>query len=416
MIAVLRCARADDRLRPMTSIVMFDDRSAALDVVADVRAIFDVRTGCFTTRQRLEHHLGRTTDAVFVHADLTPLVRETSTTLVNEWPTGAAALLVSGRCVLPPDELKNLAQNTAIREKHSGEIIAAHVDRATAKAFLSSNKLPASIIVTDSPNPCLLHRPWDIIRFRDAAIRADLASMTSPVSTLPAGVTAIGDHPIRVHGGATIAPSVVLDSTNGAIVIDDSATVRPGAIIVGPAYIGPHSAVLEHALIKANTAIGPVCKVAGEVGGTIFQSHSNKGHDGHVGDSWVGQWVNLGAGTTNSNLLNTYGEITAATSPSARRERTGLTFFGTVFGDHVKTAICTRLMTGSIIGTGAMIASTAAPPTAVRRFAWLTDKGETRFRLDRFFDAAERMMERRNATITPALRDRLTSLFAQDES
>jgi UDP-N-acetylglucosamine diphosphorylase/glucosamine-1-phosphate N-acetyltransferase len=220
----------------------------------------------------------------------------------------------------------------------------------------------------------------------------------------------MGDAPIHAHATATIAPGVVLDATHGAIAIDRGATVRPGAIIVGPAYVGEQSTVLEHALIKANTAIGPVCKVAGEVGGSILQSHSNKGHDGHIGDTWIGQWVNLGAGTTNSNLLNTYGEVTAACSPRSRRERTGLTFFGAIIADHVKTAICTKLMTGSVIGLGAMIACTAPPPTSVRRFAWLTDAGESRFRLDRFFDAADRMMERRSMSISPELRRRLEAL------
>ena len=100
------------------------------------------------------------------------------------------------------------------------------------------------------------------------------------------------------------------------IVIADHAVIRPGATIIGPAYIGEHATVLERALIKAHTAVGPWCKVSGEVGGSIFQAYSNKGHEGHLGDSYVGEWVNLGAATTNSNLLNTYSEVVAKVKAS----------------------------------------------------------------------------------------------------
>lgn len=400
----------------MVPVVIVDDRGPALDVVADLRPVFDVRTGCFTNRQRLEHSINRTADALFASQNIAAIASESAAAPVNELPTGESILLLNGRCVLPPDRLETLALGAAITERDSEDVIAAHLSRRDAAAWLQSRSLPGHVNRSVTDHPCLLHRPWDIIRFRDEAIRRDLAVMIASPRSIPSGVLAAGDQPIQIHSSATVAPGVFLDAAKGPIVIDDGAVIRPGAIVVGPAFIGAHSVVLEHALIKSNTAIGPVCKVAGEVGGTIFQSHSNKGHDGHLGDSWIGQWVNLGAGTTNSNLLNTYGEVTAATSPENRRERTALTFFGAAIGDHVKTAIGTRLMTGSIIGTGAMIASTAPPPTTLRRFAWITDKGEARFRSDRFFETAERMMERRGASITPPMRERLTALLKQDGS
>ena len=123
-------------------------------------------------------------------------------------------------------------------------------------------------------------------------------------------------------------------------------------------------------------------------------------HEGHLGDSWVGRWVNFGAGTTNSNLLNTYGEVTMRLEPEGQRFRTGRQFLGAIIGDHVKFAILTRIMTGSVIGTGAMIATTAPPPTLVRRFAWMTDEGERTFRLDKFLETARAVMERRKVQLS----------------
>jgi UDP-N-acetylglucosamine diphosphorylase/glucosamine-1-phosphate N-acetyltransferase len=196
---------------------------------------------------------------------------------------------------------------------------------------------------------------------------------------------------------------------SGAIVIDEHATIRPGATIVGPAYIGPHVTILERALIKAHTAIGPWCKVSGEIGGTIFQGFANKGHDGHLGDSWIGEWVNLGAGTNNSNLLNTYTEVFAK-APDGVNERTGLQFLGAIIGDHVKTAISTRIMTGAILQTGGMFAQAAAVAGTTPRFAWSTDAGLRTFRIDKFLETARAMMTRRNVALSDAGEALLRSL------
>jgi hypothetical protein len=144
----------------------------------------------------------------------------------------------------------------------------------------------------------------------------------------------------------------------------------------------------------------------------IFQGYSNKSHDGHLGDSWVGEWVNFGAGTTNSNLLNTYGEVVMRLEADGRLCRTGLTFLGAIVGDHAKFAINTRIMTGSVVGTGAMIATTAAPPATVGRFAWLTDRASRTYRLEKFIDATTRMMARRNQVPSDAYIDALKALYS----
>jgi UDP-N-acetylglucosamine diphosphorylase/glucosamine-1-phosphate N-acetyltransferase len=181
-------------------------------------------------------------------------------------------------------------------------------------------------------------------------------------------------------------------------------------VIVGPAYVGPHSTVLERAVIRANTAIGPWCKVAGEVGGTIFQGYSNKAHDGYLGDSWVGEWVNLGAGTTNSNLLNTYAEVKARATPDGPEEPAGERFVGAFIGDHVKTAIGTRIMTGAVIGTGSMISRSAQVGGCLPGFSWSTDAGRDTYRLDRFIEAVRSVMARRNVEPSPAYLDRVAAL------
>jgi UDP-N-acetylglucosamine diphosphorylase/glucosamine-1-phosphate N-acetyltransferase len=252
----------------------------------------------------------------------------------------------------------------------------------------------------------LISRPWHVRRWRDACLLADLqwlAKQTGANEHVPHGVSLVPGAGFHAAAWATIMPGVVIDCSGGPVYLDAHALVRPGAVVSGPVYVGPHAQVLDRAVIRGFTAIGPWCKVAGEVGGTIFQAFSNKGHDGYLGDSYVGEWVNLGAGTTNSNLLNTYGEVICRAletpaGPPGSNERTGETFLGCVLGDHVKTAICTRIMTGSIVGTGTMHAATAPISGTTPAMQWATDAGTKAYRFDKFMEVARAAMARRKVT------------------
>jgi UDP-N-acetylglucosamine diphosphorylase/glucosamine-1-phosphate N-acetyltransferase len=331
-----------------------------------------------------------------------------------------AVLLVNARAALLPEEAWTLPQDVALIEAESGHTIAACVSGVVASMILQSRKplvdelrgLPVHRKITEATP--LLSRPWHVRRSRDAALACDLSLLTShPGGTLlPMEVTAFGTHPIRVAQVAKVYPGSVFDAEGGPIVVEADAVVRPGAILIGPCFVGKHATILERATIRPNTAIGPWCKVNGEVGGTIFQGYANKAHDGYLGDSFVGEWANLGAGTTNSNLLNTYGEIITKAAPDAPNERTGEQFLGATIGDHVKTAICTRLMTGCVLHLGGMFAQTAAVSGAVRPFTWATDAGQRAFRLDKFMEVMHAAMKRRGIVPGPAYLARVKELHA----
>ena len=328
----------------------------------------------------------------------------------------AEALVVNSSSVAHPESLLSIELGRCVVDSGSGRFVAGRLGREEIPSILEKSFLAGA---ERSEAPCLLERPWDVIRHRDATLAMDLSLVLKSDRWLrqaPQGVVLVGGGRVAIDPSADVLPTSVLDSSSGPIVIERNAVVRPGAIICGPAYIGPHSTVLDRTLIKANTAIGPVCKVAGEVGGSVFQGFANKAHDGHLGDSWVGEWANLGAGTTNSNLLNTYGEITARAEPGAPRERTGLTFFGAIIGDHVKTAISTRVYTGTILGTGAMIASTAPPDACTPAFAWVTDAGVKTFRVDKFLNVAKTAMGRRKVEMSAEMEAKLRDLHAKATS
>ena len=155
-----------------------------------------------------------------------------------------------------------------------------------------------------------------------------------------------------------LASSSVIDTSSGPVVIGDNVTILPYTYFAGPVYIGRDTRIIEHSSIKDHTSVGDVCKIGGEVETSTLEPYSNKQHHGFLGHSWVGRWVNLGAGTTTSDLKNTYGKIRV--DYMGHRVDTGMQFLGSIIGDFVKTAINTTLFTGKIVGVCSMIYGTIA--------------------------------------------------------
>ncbi len=402
------------------SVVLFDDGRGLLAPLTGLRAAFDVRCGALTIAERLAREVEVTIAAMIVPAALTAITAERHPGVLINPPSlaGDALLAINGRwAACDWSAAANLDVGEAAVEASTGEIIAARVGAEDLPAVVAHDVARFTRIQWRDAGHRLLRRPWDVIVMRDAVIAADLRRFDwADADVALPGVVIMHARPpahrLMIHANADVSPSVVLDVSNGSIVIDEHAVVRPGAVLLGPCYVGAHSSVLDRALIRGNTAIGPHCKVAGEISGTIFQGYSNKGHDGFLGDSWVGEWVNMGAGTTNSNLLNTYGEVVSRATPDGPNERTGRQFLGAVIGDHVKTAIGTRIMTGSVIHAGAMWAATAAISGCIEPFAWVTDAGARKFRFEKFEETARAMMSRRGVTPSDAMLARLRAIHA----
>ncbi len=383
----------------LNRMIIFDDDRGQFGPMTDLRAVFELRTGVRTTAGRIAAHRPRTLAGYWVPDRLRDLVAARANAPVNNLPDEEVLFLVNGRWAIP-DQSKApelaLDIGMALLEEGSGHVIAAVLRRADAAYFLATGELHERARTRTLPERQLFRFPWDILGNLDETITHDIHTWRMADAVLPTDVGAVtGDYPVDVAPSAAIGPGVVFDAEAGPILIERDAAVRPGAVLVGPCAIGRGSTVSENAIIKSRTSIGPRCKVGGEIGGTIFQGCSNKAHHGHLGDSYVGKWVNLGAGTVNSNLLNTYGPVTVRLEPDGPRSRTGRTFLGAIFGDHVKTAIGTRIMTGTVLGTGAMVASTAPPPASVPRFAWITDDGMREYRFTKFVEVMRTVMARR---------------------
>jgi len=379
----------------MSDLVIFDDDRGVFGPLTEMRSILSVRTGGVTTLERIERTLGRFATGFIVPDRFAGPLSARVNVPVNTH-SGREGLCVNGRW-WGIGELPDLEMDQAAMV--GDDVLAARLSAKSLDAFTQTCELPEAVtrVPTDEP---LYARPWHILDRLAEALQTDLACTAVPTPSIEPA-TLVGERPARVDESVAVFPGVLLDTTAGAIVVEADAVLRPGAILCGPCWIGRGSTVVDGAVVRANTVVGPGCKVGGEIGGSILQGWSNKAHDGYLGDSLIGQWVNLGAGTTTSNLLNTYGEISTRLSPDAARERTGRCFYGSIIGDHVKTAIGTRLMTGTSIGTGSMIACSGHAPSSVGPLRWITDGGEKAYRIERFIGTAKAMMARRNRDLEP---------------
>ncbi len=243
---------------------------------------------------------------------------------------------------------------------------------------------------------------WSTLDFTAGAVREDYIYIKDKFTQFDSGnfpgAWAVNPESILLGEGVLIAPGVVIDASDGPVILCDNVRIMPNATIIGPTAIGDNSTIKTGAKIYENTAIGPWCKVGGEVEDSIIQGYSNKQHDGFLGHSWLGEWVNLGADTNNSDLKNTYGNI----SIRLRGETidTGRMFLGFLCGDHTKTAINTQINTGTVAGISAMIASAGFPDKEIHSFGWIAGESAERYDFGKALQVARRVMRRRNRTLT----------------
>lgn len=253
----------------------------------------------------------------------------------------------------------------------------------------------------------LLGGTFDLLTALERYLAPDCLGFAAGTSDpVPAGSIVLGDPALVLCRGAQVEPGVVFDTRAGAIVLESGVEVRHGTRLEGPLFAGERSRLLgDH--LRASV-FGPRCSVKGEVSSTIMLGYANKSHDGFLGHSVLGHWVNLGAGTTISNLKNTYGEV--ALEVDGQRFPTGRQLLGSLIGDHAKTAIGTLLPTGTVIGAGANVFGPGAIPKSVRPFAWGND-GRELMSEEGFLKVAERVLPRRDVGFTPEQRAALLALY-----
>jgi UDP-N-acetylglucosamine diphosphorylase/glucosamine-1-phosphate N-acetyltransferase len=265
----------------------------------------------------------------------------------------------------------------------------------------------------DTPEARLLSFPWQIIEENPAAIEDDFQKSPfrgqSEESIIYPGVQMVGEENIVVGEATVVRPGVVLDASSGPIIINDGSTVMPNATILGPVYVGQRSIVKSGAKILEGTSIGDTCKIGGEVDQTIFGAYSNKQHDGFIGHSYIGEWVNIGAGSNNSDLKNNYSAVRMWCAGVVRQ--TGRQFLGLIMGDHSKTGIGMLFNSGTVVGFNCNIYGSELVDKFVPSFSWGEGKDMTDYQIEKALLTAQVVMERRKIRFDKVYKEIFQKIF-----
>ncbi len=251
--------------------------------------------------------------------------------------------------------------------------------------------------------PFAINHVYDIFMLNDEALRRDFAVLTAGKKSQPLSDTnrLIGDpSQLFIEEGATVE-GAILNVKKGPIYIGRDAEIMEGACLRGPIALCEHAVVNMGGKIYGATTLGPYCKVGGELNNVVMTGYSNKAHDGFLGNAVIGEWCNLGAGCTASNLKNTYAPIKLWSIAEGRFVKTGLQFCGLIMGDHSKAGINTMFNTATIVGVGVNFYSAGFPRTFIQSFTEGSTLGMRDVNMDSFFDTASRMMARRHVELTP---------------
>jgi UDP-N-acetylglucosamine diphosphorylase/glucosamine-1-phosphate N-acetyltransferase len=258
-----------------------------------------------------------------------------------------------------------------------------------------------------------IEKPTDIFSYNDKATDFDFKLLTEGRTSQELSSTNgfIGEKEnLFIEEGATIEFST-LNCKTGKIYIGKNAEIMEGSNIRGSLALCEDSKINLGTKLYGGTTIGPHSKVGGEVNNIVIFGYTNKGHDGFVGNSVIGEWCNLGADTNSSNLKNNYASVKLWNYRKKRFLDTGLQFCGLIMGDHSKTAINTQLNTGTVVGVASNIFKSGFPPNLVDSFSWGGMKGDEKFRLDKSYEVAEKAMERRKIAITDIDKDILKYIY-----
>ncbi|MBI4539775.1 MAG: GlmU family protein [Gemmatimonadetes bacterium] len=264
----------------------------------------------------------------------------------------------------------------------------------------------------------VVHYPWELVHRNARAIAEDFAALGSAgriEGVVYDGAYLVAPERIHVGAGTKIWPGAVLDGESGPVYIGRNVTISSGAVLRGPLFVGEGSLIKSHAEIYGGVSIGPASKIGGEMEATIIQGYSNKQHAGFLGHSYIGEWVNLGAGTNNSDLKNNYGSVRVRVE--GEEVDTGETFVGLTMGDHSKSGINSMFNTGTVVGTCCNIFGAGFPAKYIPGFCWGGAGGFTAYDLERCIDVARKVMARRKVQLTPAYEQVMRTVHAitQDE-
>ena len=397
----------------MKLVIFEDDQVERFCPLAWVRGVFELRTGATALASKIERAAGVPLSGLLVRGYLQNTVNKRyQEVVINDLSSlaGEEVLFVNARVRgtqwKPPTERAAFWQNGQLAVWRTNDDVTGI--RTCRDLFAQAKKAPQSEFAGG-----WFDYIWDVMLANPDEITVDFdaAGQSGIKGDLHESVVVFGSKDsLYIGQGTKIHPFVCIDTQSGPVTIEADCEIHPFTRIEGPCYVGPKS-VLLGAKVREGCSIGPVCRVGGEVEESIIHGHSNKYHDGFLGHAYVGEWVNLGGLTNNSDLKNDYSSVSVIMNGDVID--TGSSKVGSFIGDHVKTSIGTLLNTGSIVGTMAILVATGSLlPKYIPPYAWfLNGKIGKGFGLNPLIDTARKAMSRRKVEMTDVDEELLRHVF-----
>jgi UDP-N-acetylglucosamine diphosphorylase/glucosamine-1-phosphate N-acetyltransferase len=395
-----------------TVICLFEDEEYRnLLPLNYIRPSYDLRCGILTLREKIIARLPNRKFIFHCRKYLSDVLSERYLkTTVNNFDF-ANILFINGRILIDNyliNRFKRLKDNTALIDSNgvfaAVNLTSSEIKKLSAVSdeFLRFHKLPNLDKIEIQAK--LINYPWDLINFNGEELIKDFELFSKKISKSDLlkfrSVEVKNINSIYIDKTAMIDPFVFLDASDGPIFIGNDARIMSHSSIQGPAFIGDNTIIKMHTSIYHNTSIGEVCKIGGEIENSIIHSHSNKQHEGFLGHSYISSWVNIGAGTNNSDLKNNYGNISVLLNGKAVDTKSQ--FVGLIMGDHSKTAINTMFNTGSVVGVSSNVFGSGFPPKYIPSFTWGGSDSLETYDFKKALDVAKLVINRRKMNLSDA--------------
>lgn len=385
----------------MKALIYEDEKWRDLLPLTFIKTVFEIRCGYDCLINKIMAVLPECEKGLWVRDYLKGLMLKKYNLPVNDTTFfNDDLLLVNGRWLPLPENKIDISEEKIVKNKEN--IIYGLVKKEKVQKFWNGDitKFISDIeknIKVEERNERCINYPWDIIIYNPDVLKDDFKRYGKHGirGIFHRSAVILGDErKVYIEDGANIHPFVVLDTTHGPIYIDKDAEVFPSSRIEGPCYIGKNTQIMPGANIREGNSFGEVCRIGGEVEESIFYSYSNKYHDGFIGHSYIGEFVNLGALTTNSDLKNDYSTVSVYLN--GKPQDTGSLKIGSFIGDHTKTSIGTLFNTGTIAGLMCNITAGGILPKYFPSFTWyVNNKFMKGYGLDMMLCTARTVMERR---------------------
>ena len=401
----------------MNIYIFENNRALNLEPITLTRPSFDIRCGALTCIERISFLLPDANIHLFVRPELEEVTKETFPENSINPENIDEGIWLLGNALWNEDAVAAIKDQKDSLFFNNHTLIGANLAQDPGKGWMDSGGPLAADLESDNQkinlNINVIEYLWDAITLTNQQTEKDkqfLPGFSAPETE----ADLINKENIFAHDSVIISKGAVVDAALGPVIIANDTVVKPLAYLAGPLYIGEHCIVEPMTKIKGGCSIGPVCRLGGEINSVIMQGWSNKVHDGHLGDAYLGQWVNLGAGTVNSNLKNNYSDIDILVN--GVMTKTGSKHVGCFMGDHVKTAIGTRLNTGTVIGTGSNIVTSEFPPKTISPFSWCVGNKVKPVRWKAFLETAEIVKSRRDLEFSAAEKTLLESIYRRKKT